>query len=304
VSPQPAAATTTPASAAASTTPITDAHHHLWDPATRNYPWLAGERLAPLRRPYTVDDLRSVTERKVARTILVQTLGDRAETAEFLATAAASAGLIAGVVGWVDLEDSDVDGQLARLRDAAGGHLLVGIRHQVQDEPDPRWLLRPAVLRGIGAVGAAGLAYDLLVRAPQLPMAREAAIRLPEVRFVLDHLAKPDIASRQWQPWADELAELADQPNVTAKLSGLVTEADWHAWDGESIGRYARHALAVFGPRRCMFGSDWPVCTVAASYADVLDLVWQAVAGLDEAQRLEVFSGTAARVYGLSDVGG
>jgi L-fuconolactonase len=282
--------------------PVTDAHHHLWDPAARTYPWLAGDQLSALRRAYTVDDLRSVIGSRVTRTILVQTLSDRSETVEFLATAAASAGLIAGVVGWVDLTDPDVDGQVTRLREGAGGNLLVGIRHQVQDEPDLGWLLRPAVLRGIDAVGAAGLAYDLLVRAAELPVAREAAMRLPQVRFVLDHLAKPDIASRQWQPWADDLAELADLPNVSVKLSGLVTEAE-RDWDGEAIVRYARHALAVFGPRRCMFGSDWPVCTVAATYAGVLDLARQAMAGLDDAQRREVFGGTAARVYGLADAG-
>ena len=283
------------------TATVIDAHHHLWDPTVRNYPWLAGDGLLPLRRPYTVDDLRAATDGRVTRTVLVQTVSDRAETVEFLATAAASGGLIAAVVGWVDLLSSDVDSQIATLRAGPGGELLVGIRHQVQDEPDPQWLLRPEVLRGIAAAGAAGLAYDLLVLAPQLAVARDVARRLPEVRFVLDHLAKPPIATSGWQPWADDLAALGELPNVWAKLSGLVTEARWDDWDADRIGRYARHALSVFGPQRCLFGSDRPVCTVAASYTQVLELAESFLAELGPAERDEVFAGTAQRVYGLPD---
>ncbi len=280
---------------------VVDAHHHLWDPAVRAYPWMAGEPLAPIRRPFTVDDLRAATGGRVARTVLVQTVGDPAETADFLAVAAASGGLIAGVVGWVDLAAPDVAGQIAGLRAGLGGELLVGVRHQAQDEPDPEWLLWPEVLRGIAAVGDAGLAYDLLVLAPQLSVARSVASRLPGVRFVLDHLAKPPIAAGDWQPWADDLAALAALPNVTAKLSGLVTEARWDDWDADRIGRYARHALAVFGAERCMFGSDWPVCTLAATYGDVLDLAESVTADLSDGERADVFGGTATRVYGLAD---
>src|SRR5262249_13761243 len=138
----------------------------------------------------------------------------------------------------------------------------------------------------------------------QLPVAREVVARLPQVRFVLDHLAKPAIAAGTWQPWARELTELARLPNVSAKLSGLVTEARWVEWDAERIGRYARHALSVFGPPRCLFGSDWPVCTVAASYAQVLDLAESFLAELGPAERDEVFAGTAQRVYRLPDARG
>jgi L-fuconolactonase len=278
---------------------VLDAHHHLWDPGTRDYPWLAGDALAALRRPYTVDDLRSAVDGRVARTVLVQTVSDPAETVEFLATAAASGGLVAGVVGWVDLAAPDVAERIARLRAGTGGHLLVGIRYQVQDEPDPDWLLRPEVLRGIAAVGAAGLAYDLLVLTPQLRAARAAAARLPEVRFVLDHLAKPPIAAGGWQPWAGELAALAALPNVCAKLSGLVTEARWDTWDAAGIGRYARHALDVFGPARLAYGSDWPVCTLAARYPQVLDLAGTLVRELSPAERADVFAATATRAYRL-----
>jgi L-fuconolactonase len=281
--------------------PVVDAHHHLWDPAVRDYPWMSGDPLAPIRRRFGVDDLRTVTGGRVSQTVLVQTVGDGGETVEFLAVAAASGGLVAGVVGWVDLAAPDVAGQIAGLRAGPGGDLLVGVRHQAQDEPDPEWLLRPEVRRGIAAVGDAGLAYDLLVLAPQLAVARAVAGRLPDVRFVLDHLAKPPIAAGGWQPWADDLAALAELPNVTAKLSGLVTEARWDDPDAERIGRYARHALAEFGAERCMFGSDWPVCTLVAGYGDVLDLAGVITADLGGADRADVFGGVATRVYGLAN---
>jgi L-fuconolactonase len=282
---------------------IIDAHQHLWDPARRRYPFLEDPALAPIRRPYRASDLWEVTDGRVAGTVLVQTVGDRAETEEFLATAAASDGLVKGVVGWVDLTAGDLAEQLGKLRAGPGGERLVGIRHQVQDEPDPGWLARADVRRGIRAVGEAGLAYDLLVLTPQLEDARAAVEALPEVRFVLDHLAKPPIAAGEWEPWASGVAALAALPNVTAKLSGLVTEAVWDDWDAERIGRYAEHALTLFGPDRLMFGSDWPVCTLAGSYSDVFALAVALTLDLGESERAAVFGDTAARVYGLSRVG-
>jgi L-fuconolactonase len=278
---------------------IVDAHHHLWNPARREYPWMAPEQLAPLRRPYTVDDLWEVTDGLVGRTVLVQTVGEATETEEFLATAASSGGLIAGVVGWVDLTAPDVADRIAALRAGPGGDRLLGIRHQVQDEPDPDWLARPEVLRGLRAVGEAGLAYDLLVLVPQLEVACDVVARLPGVRFVLDHLAKPGIAAGEWEPWASRLAALARLPNVTAKLSGLVTEAHWAQWDARRIRPYARHALDVFGPDRLMYGSDWPVCTLAASYGEVFALVGDLIEELTPAERAAILGTTAAQFYRL-----
>jgi L-fuconolactonase len=279
---------------------IVDAHHHLWDPARRRYPFLDDPALAPIRRPYATAELREVTGDLVAGTVLVQTVSDRAETEEFLATAAASDGLIRGVVGWVDLTAGDVAEQLGKLRAGPGGERLVGIRHQVQDEADPLWLARADVRRGIRAVGAAGLAYDLLVLTPQLAAARDLVEALPEVLFVLDHLAKPPIAAGDWEPWAGGIAALAALPNVTAKLSGLVTEAVWDDWDAEGIGRYTRHALDLFGPDRLMFGSDWPVCTVAAGYDEVFSLAVALTVELGDGERGAVFGDTATRVYRLA----
>jgi L-fucono-1,5-lactonase len=275
-----------------------DAHHHLWDPRARDYPWMASPAFDPIRRPYGLADLRARTAAAgVARTVLVQTVPDEAETEEFLGLASSSGGLVAGVVGWVGLADPGVAGSLARLRAMPGGEHLVGVRHQVQDEPDPDWLSRPAVRRGLRAVAEAGLVYDLLVLVPQLPAALAAVRDLPDGRFVLDHAAKPAIAAGTTEPWAGALAELARLPNVTCKLSGLVTEAAWEDWDAKRIRPYADHVLASFGPDRVMFGSDWPICELAASYTEVRALADQLLEGLSPAERQTVLQGTATRVY-------
>lgn len=280
-------------------TPTVDAHHHLWDPARRAYPWMTGDALAPIRRPYTLDDLRQALPPTVTKTVLVQTVSSVEETQDFLATAAASAGLVAGVVGWADLTAPDITDRLAELRALPGGELLVGIRHQAEDEPDPRWLLRDEVRRGLRAVAAAGLVYDLLVRPPQLPAAVELAGLLPEATLVLDHAGKPPIATGEFDEWAASIARIAEHPNVLCKLSGLVTEAEWSTWQVADLRPWAEHVLTSFGPSRVMFGSDWPVCELAASYQQVAATAENLTAVLSTAERAEVFGATATRAYGL-----
>ncbi|MEV6877963.1 amidohydrolase family protein [Amycolatopsis sp. NPDC051128] len=274
-----------------------DAHHHLWDPSRREYPWMTGAPLDPIRRPYTVDDLRVVINAAGMRaTVLVQTVSSAEETSEFLATAVAEP-LIAGVVGWVDLAAPDIADRLASLRSQGP---LVGIRHQVETEPDEDWLLRPEIMAGLSTVASAGLAYDLLVRPAQLPAATEVALRLPELRLVLDHAAKPPIASGGWEPWASGVAALARRENVVCKVSGLVTEADWSGWEVGHLRRYVDHVLESFGPDRLLFGSDWPVCELAASYNLVLDAAVALTSGLSDAERLAVFDHNAQAVYRLA----
>ncbi|HTE63181.1 MAG TPA: amidohydrolase family protein [Solirubrobacteraceae bacterium] len=276
---------------------VVDAHQHVWDPAQRAYGWMAAPGLEPLRRPFGVSDLRAaIAATPVERTVFVQAVPALEETRELLAAAAGSGGLIAGVVGWVDLA-ADVERALAELRAGPGGELLVGIRHQAEDERDPEWLLRPDVLRGLAAVERAGLVYDLLVRPPQLPAAARAVRELPGLRFVLDHGGKPPIASGGLDGWRALIAELADAPNVVCKLSGLVTEAERN----EDVVPVAGELLEAFGPDRLMYGSDWPVCTLKARYGEVFAL---AEAVLPPAARDRVLGGVATEVYGLRQIGG
>lgn len=275
---------------------VVDAHHHVWDLSVRDQDWITGPELAPLRRDFTMKDLASEARAAgVARTVLVQTVTVPEETPEFLALACEH-DLIAGVVGWTDLTRPDVADELARLRALPGGRYLKGIRHQVQGEPDPEWLLRPDVHRGLTAVADAGLVYDLVVLPHQLPACVRAAAALPGLTFVLDHLGKPPIATGALEPWATGLRALAALPNTVAKLSGMVTEADPASWAVEDLRPYADVALEAFGPGRLMYGSDWPVSTLGAAYGDTLDLTRRLTDPHDHPQILET---TAIRVYGL-----
>ena len=276
---------------------VVDSHHHLLDPAHRDYPWMGGDALTPIRRRFDAGDLKPLLDANgVDRTVVVQTVSSLEETREFL-QAAAENEFIGGVVGWVDLTDRSVAKTLAELKRSQGGAFLVGIRHQVHDEPDPEWLLREDVQRGIAAVGEADLVYDVLVRTRELPAGLETVERHPGMRFVIDHAAKPRIAAGAWDAaWEQALAPMADHPNVSCKLSGLVTEADWKAWTPEQMEPYVNKVLEWFGPERCMFGSDWPVCLLAASYKEVVEAM-QSLVGDDA----NVFGETATRVYGLRD---
>ncbi|MGW0810152.1 amidohydrolase family protein [Nonomuraea sp. NPDC002799] len=272
-----------------------DAHHHVWDLSVRPHTWLDQEDMAPVRRTFTLGDLAGpAAAAGVSGTVLVQVLPDLEETREFLALAAGS-DLVAGVVGWIDLTAPGAADVLAGL--PAG---LVGVRHGVQSEPDPGWLARPDVRCGLAAVAAAGLAYDLLTLAHQLPAAVDTVAALPELTFVLDHLSKPPIASGELEPWRGRIRELAAHPNVYCKLSGMVTEADWAAWRVADLRPYAETVLEAFGPERVMFGSDWPVCLLAAGYERVAESVDELCAGLSEGERADVLAGTARRAYRLS----
>jgi L-fuconolactonase len=206
---------------------------------------------------------------------------------------------IGGVVGWVDLVDVGVSETIAELLEGPYGSKLVGFRHLVHDEADPEWLLRDEVVRGLGAVAEAGLVYDLLVRTRELPAATQVARRLPGLRFVLDHLAKPRIAARETEPWSTEIAEIARLPNVNCKVSGLVTEADWTSWGRGDLAPYIETAVELFGPDRLMFGSDWPVCTLAADYSDVFNATVDILTETVGSQLAPILGGCAIQTYGI-----
>jgi L-fuconolactonase len=275
-----------------------DAHHHIWDLTVREQTWMVGPELDPVRRNYSIDDLAPLAAAEgVTATVLVQTVSVLAETGEFLEVAASNE-LVAGVVGWVDLTAADVADSLGGLQERADSSWLKGIRHQVHDEADPRWLCRDDVRAGLKAVAEAGLAYDLLTKTPQLPAAVETVAALPELTFVLDHISKPVIGADP-EPWATELRSLAALPNVSCKLSGMVTEASWADWKVSDLKPYVDIVLDAFGPDRVMFGSDWPVCLLAASYAEVVQAAETLTADLTPSEQDAIFGDTARRIYQL-----
>jgi L-fuconolactonase len=288
---------------------VIDAHHHVWDLAVRDQPWLSGAGMAAIRRTFTVDDLRPAARAAgVGATVLVQTVTVADETPEMLALAAADP-LVAAVVGWTDLTSPAVADELARLAGGPGGGRLAAIRHQVQSEPDPDWLRRPDVIRGLRAVAAAGLAYDLVIVPPQLPAATYAAATVPGLTLVLDHAGKPEVASGDLSGWTAAVRELAARPNTTCKLSGLATGAQaaigaQAVAESQAVAEVAGVVLDAFGADRVMFGSDWPVCLLASDYAGVMGLARSLTAGLSPAEQAAVFGETAARAYGIGGTAG
>jgi L-fuconolactonase len=248
---------------------VIDTHVHFIDPRRIDYPWLADPVLAPINRPFLPEDLAPVLEANGVRAaILVQTRSSLEESKEFLAYAQAHPWL-AGVVAWADLTATDFATQLEALRAAPGGNKLVGIRHQVQDEPDDNWLLRQDVQRGLAVLDDHDLTFDLLVKPHQLEAAIQMVRWFPSLTFVLNHIAKPPIASGQTAGWAEQISKLAHFPNVFCKVSGMVTEANWQHWQSSDFVPYVKHVVSSFGGERILFGSDWPVCLLAANYGQV-----------------------------------
>jgi L-fuconolactonase len=279
---------------------VIDGHQHFWDPARADYPWMEAPELARIRRAFGPADLAPVLRANaVDASILVQCRSSVEETREFLRVAAATSFVI-GVVGWADLTDGTTGETLARLRDLPGGDRLVGIRHQVHDESDPNWLLREDVQRGLAAVFAQDLAYDLLVRTRELPAAVATAQAFPQGRFVLDHAAKPPIPEGFNREWADLIAALAACGNVWCKISGLATEAEWDNWDAERLFPFVAHAAECFGEDRLIFGSDWPVCLLAGSYGAIKGALEACLTKLGPHVRDKAFGANARQAYRLS----
>ncbi|GIF46865.1 L-fuconolactonase [Asanoa ferruginea] len=278
---------------------IVDAHQHLWD-IDAGYTWLDEPSLAPIRRTFTPEMLTAeLASAGVERSVLVE--GGRCDIAEaaVLLGHAAATPAIAGVVAWADPAAPDLAATLAGFRALPGGERLVGIRAQVQGE-EQNYLDRADVRAGLATIGAAGLAFDLVGRVDQLPSAARAAAALPDVRFVLDHLGKPRIRAGAFAEWRAAIAPLAACANATAKVSGLVTEADWAAWTVDDLRPYVTEAIALFGPQRLMLGSDWPVCLLAGGYGAVRAALLDALGELPATERAAILGDTATRVYRLS----
>jgi L-fuconolactonase len=278
---------------------IIDAHHHLWTRERHPQPWIDPVSMAAIDADFEPADLAAETKPSgVTGTVVVQSIHSEAETVDLL-SAAAHSELIRGVVGWVDIATPGAADRIRRLQAMPGGGKLVGIRHLVQSEPDPAFLERDDVRRGIAEVADAGLVFDLVIRHHQLPAAIGLVTGLPQVSFVLDHLGKPPLSGQDLRGWAGHLETLARLPNVSAKVSGLVTEVDWSSWRPADLAPAVSHALDVFGPGRLMFGSDWPVCLLAASYHEWVQVLRDLLAGCDEQQHEQIWQETARRIYQL-----
>jgi len=272
-----------------------DSHQHFWQVGRFDYPWMSSDS-GVLYRDYLPDDLAPILEANgVEKTVLVQASNSVGES-RWLLDLAREHEFIAGVVGWVDLTSANVGAQLHEL---TGQPKFKGARHLVESEPADDWLVQPAVLSGLRELSRYGLSYDLLVHTRHLKYVPQVIESCPELAFVIDHLAKPPVAKNEINEWSQALKPVAACSNVHCKLSGLVTEADWSSWRTDDLRPFVEFALELFGPDRLMFGSDYPVCLLAASYDRVLNAFQEILKGLTDADREQIFSTNAARFYRL-----
>ena len=275
-----------------------DAHHHFWD-LTRSefdYRWLSAPGNEAICQTYLPDTLADhIQTVGVDRTVLVQTQHTLLEN-DWALQLAEETDYIAGVVGWVDLTAVDVEEQLLRYMDH---EKFVGIRHITQDEPDDDFIIRDDVCRGLGILEKHNVPFDLLFYVKHLHHAQQLAIQFPDLPMVIDHLAKPEIKIQRFDNWEANIRAAAEAPNIMCKLSGMITEADWKNWTSGDLKPYIEIALEAFGPERCMFGSDWPVCELAGSYQDVYQALSETVGTLSDSELENIFGATASRFYRL-----
>ena len=274
---------------------LLDAHHHFWQYDPAQYGWI-GDTMPCIRRDFLPADLKAeIAKAGIDGVVSVQARQSIEETNWLLGFAAHHA-FIRGVVGWVPLVDANVAHHLGRL---AKNRKLKAVRHVVHDEPDPQFILRDDFNRGISLLTSYGLVYDILVFERHLPQTIRFVDRHPSQVFVLDHIAKPLIKDNVLEPWRANIRELARRGNVYCKLSGMVTEADWRRWTVAKLRPYVETVIEAFGPRRVMFGSDWPVCLVACEYARCHSVVKECIAGMCADDQARILGGTAEEAYKL-----
>jgi L-fucono-1,5-lactonase len=272
-----------------------DSHQHFWQVGRFDYPWMTSD-LGVLYRDYLPHDLAPIIEaRGVTKTVLVQASNSVAES-QWLLNLADENSFIAGVVGWVDLMSPIIDAQLDEL---SAHPKFKGVRHLVESEPNDDWLIHPSVLSGLRQLSKYRLSFDLLVHTRHLKYVPQVVETVPEFAFVIDHLGKPPIAKNEIKEWSEALKPLASYEHVHCKLSGLVTEANWTSWKPDDLRPYVEYALELFGADRLMFGSDYPVCLLAASYDRVFDAFQEILEPLSDADREKIFSNNAAKFYRL-----
>ena len=277
-----------------------DSHHHVWDLSVREQGWMVGEALNPIKKNFSIDDLRqAITGCGIDKTVVVQTVTNYDETPELLELADTD-NLVAGVVGFLKIDAEDAISHLDSYQSLRGFKYLVGIRDIAHDYEDVKYLSKPQVIKNVQELGKRGLVYDLLTKTPHMSAAIDLVKACPNTKFVLDHISKPYIAKGDMQPWADQITELASFENVVVKVSGLFTEADWKNWKKEDFWPYLEHITKSFTPNRMMFGSDWPVCLLAATYRQSIDLVEEFTSKFSESEKNAFWAGTANKAYGLN----
>lgn len=275
---------------------IIDSHQHFWkfDPVRDS--WI-DETMSILRRDFLPQDLAPfLTENRIDGTIAVQ--ADQSETeTNFLLDLADQNEWIHGVVGWVDLCNSEIEKKLSYF---STKNKLRGFRHIVQSEPDDNFMLNPAFQNGIGLLNKYGFTYDILIYSKQIPAAIQLVQKYPEQTFILDHIAKPDIKNHKMEPWATEIKKLAGYQNVYCKVSGMITEANHNSWTKEEIYPYLDIVFSTFGVNRLLFGSDWPVCLLAGTYEKVVNLIKEYIAGFSPEEKEKLFGGSTLKAYGIN----
>lgn len=277
-----------------------DSHHHIWDLSVRDQEWITGEVMQPIRRNFLVSDLRdAIAGSRIDKTILVQTVTDYAETPDLLAIAQGDQ-LVGAVVGWLQIDSPDAISNLHRYLDLPGGDYLKGIRDIAQDHPDSNYLAKPETIANVHKLGELGITFDLLTKVPELPAAIKLVRACPNVQFVMDHISKPKIAKKEIEPWKTLITELATFPNVSCKVSGLVTEANWKEWQVKDFKPYVNHIIEIFTPQRLMFGSDWPVSTLGGTYSEIIELAETLTSDLTPSEAEFFWHKSAAAAYRLS----
>ena len=277
---------------------IIDAHQHFWQYDALEYPWIT-DQLSPLKRDFLPADLDIVLKNEhISGSISVQARQSEKEN-EFLLQHAENNSFIKGVVGWIDLRSEKIDEKLSFYQNFPK---MKGFRHVVQDESDPYFMLQPAFLNGINAVIQSGFTYDILVYARQLPQVLSFLNHFPDTPFMIDHLAKPDIKHGLFSSWQADLRKIADFPKVSMKISGMVTEADWHQWEKEDFYPYLDELVLSFGLDRLCYGSDWPVCNLAGNYKSQLEIITSYFSCFNQSDRDKVMGLNSQIFYQLNEL--
>jgi len=279
-----------------------DSHHHLWDLSVRPQTWMVGDKMDPVRRNFDVKDLReAIAGTEIEKTILVHATTTHEETYEMLELAEKEP-LIIGVVGWLQIDSPNAIAECEKYLAAAGGRYLKGIRDVAQDLPDSQYLAKPQSITTVQQLGKLGLVYEILTKTPELQAGIDLVRACPDVQFVLDHISKPYISRQELEPWKSLITELAKFENVSCKISGMVTEANWNNWQSSDFSPYVNHIIESFTPQRIMFGSDWPVALLATqSYKDVVGLAEKVTSELSLEEKLSFWGDHAAHTYKITN---